>query len=163
MTKLFRVTPLEKNSAQHFIDLYKKNAKGEIKGWSVTETYRWGVGFREIDDPVTEREARNKAICNSDVCSSGGGSDLRDGSTVEFEYGDSISKKERSKIEKDWHEGNSDGISGSSYILGTSEHGWEIEEESITILSPFRIDIVEADRYGDMTVLEENIKPSSEK
>ena len=128
MTKFFKLTPLEKNSAQYFIDVYKKN-----KGWTVTETYRWGYGFRAIDDPVTKWEAKNEAKCYPDVCGSAGGADLRDGSSAIFEYRGLVSKKERAQIEKIWYEGDDEGISGIAWLLGTDEHGWEIEEEKIII------------------------------
>ncbi len=156
MTKLYKITPLEKNSAQHFIEVYRKNSKGLIKGWRVTETYRWGEGFREMDDPVTKSQAKSKVICDPNI---GAGADLRDGSTVDFEYDDSVSKKERVQIEKEWEEGDGEGMSGSSYLLGTSEHGWEIEEESIIILGPVRIDIVEENDDGDVIILETNASP----
>ena len=156
MTKYFMITPLEKNSAQHFIDVYKNNSKGQVIGWTVTETYRWGSGFREMDEPVTKWEAKDKVKCDPSI----GSADLRDGSTVYFEYGDLVTKKERTQIEKNWHDGDGKGMSGSSFLLGTSAHGWEIEEESIIILGPIRIDIIEENDDSQVKVIEENVKPT---
>jgi len=156
MTKLYKVSPLEKNSAQHFIHLCKKTSKGQIKAWKVTETYRRGEGYRELDEPVTESEAKSKIVCDPMI---GPGADLRDGSTVDFEYNDSVTKKERIQIEKEWDEVDGDGLSGSAHLLNNFEHGWEIEEESIIILGPVRIDIVDVNDNGDVTIVESNVDP----
>ncbi len=42
MSKLFRIKPLQKKSIEYFVDVYSKDKEGNIRGWNVTEVYRWG-------------------------------------------------------------------------------------------------------------------------
>jgi hypothetical protein len=39
------------------------------------------------------------------------------------------------------------------------DHNWEIEDDHVCVLAPVKIDLVDADGYGDSAVLEENVQP----
>ena len=53
MAILYRIKPADKKSVEAFYDVYKKMPDGTIRGWSVTELYRWGQGF--VEDGVLEK------------------------------------------------------------------------------------------------------------
>ena len=52
MTKLYRIKPVDKKSIYAVYDVYKKDENSNVRGFIVREMYRWGQGFRELDDPV---------------------------------------------------------------------------------------------------------------
>jgi hypothetical protein len=52
VTKLYRITPLEKKSVIAFYDVFERLADGSTRGWTVEETWRWGQGFRGLDEEV---------------------------------------------------------------------------------------------------------------
>jgi hypothetical protein len=54
VAKLYRITPLEKKSVIAFYDVFERLADGNTRGWTVEETWRWGQGFRELDEEVWE-------------------------------------------------------------------------------------------------------------
>jgi hypothetical protein len=65
---------------------------------------------------------------------------------VSFEFSDDISKGEQKKIKAAYEEG------GMGWLLD-GDHNWEIEEDAIVVLAPFKIDL-----YKDNeTLVEENI------
>lgn len=47
MERLYRITPLEKQSVEYFVDVFEKLPDDLIRGFDVTEMWGWGVGFRE--------------------------------------------------------------------------------------------------------------------
>jgi hypothetical protein len=54
-----------------------------------------------------------------------------------------------------------DGRWGTAWIYD-GEHNWEVEDNHVAILGPVKIDLVDADGYGDNAVLEENVEPYNE-
>lgn len=165
MNKLYRITPLEKKSVEYFVDVYEKLPDGRIRGFDVTETWRWGFGFREEDEPVYEGEGT--VYCRPDV---GWGCDLDDLIAVHVNFGcwdmdgnfyeDGFTEEEKEEIEARlrYELEDDDGRSGTGWIYD-GEHNWSVEDDHVAILEPYRIDLVDADGYGDSAVLEENIQP----
>jgi hypothetical protein len=156
MSKLFRIKPLEKKSIEFFIDVYSKDSDGNIRGWSVTEVYRWGQGFRDFDDPVSEHETKHGVMCNPQI---GWGCELEDLCAVHFEFDDSFTDEEKAEIESRW-----DGVEDDEGRWGTAwlydgDHNWLIEEDYVRILGPVQIDVVLDEVYN--SVVEENIPPTS--
>ena len=157
MSKLFRVKPLEKKNIEYFVDVYSKDKNGNIRGWNVTEVYRWGQGFRDWEEPVGEWEiGRNGIHCNPQV---GWGCELEDLCGVYFEFDDSFSEEERNEIESRW-DGREDeeGRWGTAW-LHDGEHDWLVEDEHVRIIGPVQIDVVLDEVYN--SVVEENVHPKS--
>jgi hypothetical protein len=159
MAKLYRITPLEKKSIEAFYDVYKILPDGTVKGWSVTETYRWGQGFRELDDAVSEWEADEKTMtgvcCNPQI---GWGAELDDLCATWFEFDDSFTDEEKEEIENLWYNGDEEHEWGGAAWLFDGAHDWQVEDDNIRILPPFKIDIVDEDAYNE--TIEENVSPT---
>jgi hypothetical protein len=147
MAKVYRVTPLEKKNVVVTYDVFEEGPDLSVRGWSVEETYRWGIGFRSIEDSISEWELGNNGI-HCDL-SAGYGSELDDLCACYFEFGDGFTDEEKQEIEDAWHEG------GAGWLYD-GEHNWQVDYDSLLILGPVKIDIVDDDT-GE--VIEENIKP----
>lgn len=150
MTKVYRITPLEKKNIEVFYDVYEKTDNGEIRSWNIEELYRWGLGFRHEDNPVTEWEVNSRAIgCDTDA---GYGSELEDLINVSFDFDESYTEEEIETIKNLWFEG------GAGWLYD-GDHNYEVDFDSITIYGPVKIDLID-----DITleIFEENIQPKSE-
>jgi hypothetical protein len=157
MAQLYRITPLEKKSVEFFVDVYETLPDGTVRGFDVTETYRWGQGFRDMDDEVWANEV-DRVRCDPGV---GWGCELDDLCSVYFSWFGDFTEEEKAEIQSLW-----DGVEDEDGRWGTAwlfdgEHDWEIEDDCVYILGPVKIDIVDADSYN--TVIEENIKPYQHK
>lgn len=169
MEKLYRITPLEKKSVEYFVDVFERLPDGRIRGFDVTETWRWGQAFREEDEPVWKFET-DRVHCRPEV---GWGCELDDLISVHVEYGcwdmegntykDGFTEEEKEEIEAILRGEKEDdsGRWGTAWIYD-GEHNWEIEDDHVAILGPVKIDLVDADGYGDTAVLEENVEPYDE-
>lgn len=157
MNKIYRITPLDKKSVEYFVDVYEELSNGNIRGFSVTEVWRWGQGFREIDNLPWEYEVENGVGCDPQL---GWGCELDDLISVYVDFGDGFSDEEKQYIESILcgEQEDSEGRWGTTWLYD-GEHNWQIEEDTVRILSPLKIDLVDADGYGEDAVLEENIKP----
>lgn len=151
MTRLYRINPIDKKSIYAVYDVYKMDEQGEMKGFVVRELYRWGQGFREIDEPVY---LENKVIiCNPNM---GWGSELDDCISIDFEYDGEWTDLEKEHIENCWYNGDPedpDMRCGAAWLYDYSD--WEVEDDYIEILSPFKVDIIDDIDYN--TIVEENI------
>ena len=154
MEKLYRITPLEKKSVEYFVDVFERMPNGTIRGFDVTEVWRWGYGFRELDDPVWKFET-DRVHCNPQV---GRGCDLDDLISVYVNYSDGFKDEEKADIEAilRGEKEDEDGRWGTAWIYD-GDHNWEIEDDHVAILGPFKVDLVDANGYGDSAILEENI------
>lgn len=161
MEKLYRITPLEKKSVEYFVDVFERCEDGTIRGFDVTEVWRWGHGFREEDEPVMGYEADPKSMhgahCNPQV---GWGCELDDLVAVHVNFSDGFTDEEKAKIEAlcRGEQEDEDGRWGTAWIYD-GDHGWEIEDDHVRILPPFRVDLVDANGYGDTAILEADVKP----
>ena len=54
-----------------------------------------------------------------------------------------------------------DGRWGTAWLYD-GDHNWEIEDDHVCIIAPVKIDLVDANGYGDTAVLEENVEPYDE-
>lgn len=155
--KLYRITPLEKKSVEYFVDVFEHLPDGTIRGFEVTETWRWGYGFREEDEPVWKYEADDRVYCRPNI---GWGCELEDLCAVYVNFGDGFTEEEKAEIEAilQYEQADEDGRSGTAWLYD-GDHNWEIEDDHVCILAPVKVDLVDADGYGDTAVLEENVKP----
>lgn len=162
MAKLYRITPLEKKSVEYFVDVYQQLPNGRIRGFDVTETWRWGFGFREEDEPVYENE--DPVHCRPDV---GWGCDLDDLVAVHVEFGcwdmdgnvydDGFTEEEKAEIEARlrYELDDEDGRAGTGWIYD-GDHAWSVEDEHVAILGPYKVDLVDEDSYNE--IVEENVE-----
>jgi hypothetical protein len=159
MERLYRITPLEKKSVEYFVDVFERLPDDTIRGFDVTEIWRWGLGFREMDDEVWrfETDTDSGVHCKPEV---GWGCELDDLCAVYVNFSEGFTEEEKSEIEAllRWEREDEDGRCGTGWIYD-GDHNWEVEDEHVRITGPVRIDIVDANGYGDSAVLEANVQP----
>jgi len=158
MTNLYRITPLEKKNVEYFVDVYERLADGSIRGFDVTEVWRWGCGFREEDEPVWKWEVgQHGVICRPQI---GWGCELDDLCGVYVNFSDGFTDEEKTEIEAllRWETEDEDGRCGTGWLYD-GDHNWEIEDDHVCITGPVKIDLVDENGYGDSAIVEENIEP----
>ena len=138
MAILYRIKPSDKKSVEAYYDVYSKDEQGNIRGWSVTELYRWGQGFVEDESELPFSDDRYHSVDPT----IGWGCELEDLCAVDFEFDDSFTEEEKEEIEQLWAAGGA----GWHY---DGEHNWEVEEDTITILGPFVVDKIDEDVYNE--------------
>ena len=138
MAILYRIKPVDKKSIEAFYDVYCKDEQGNIRGWSVTELYRWGQGFVENEDELPFKNDRYHSVDPT----IGWGCELEDLCAVDFEFDDSFTEEEKTEIEQLWEDG------GAGWLYD-GDHNWEVEEDTITILGPFVVDKIDEDVYNE--------------
>ena len=151
MSQIYLIKPVDKKSVEYFMDVYRDNPDGTMSGWTVTETYRWGQGFRELDDPVWDHE-KDRVRCNPGL---GWGTELDDCCARFFEWTDDITVEEQDEIKRMFDEGDDDGRCGSGWVF-EGAHDWQVEEDCVYIIGPVNIDLVDESTYN---TIEENIPP----
>lgn len=155
MAKLFKITPIDKKSIYIVYDVYKIDEQKNVKGFVVRELYRWGQGFREIDEPVYTED--KVIICDPNL---GWGAELDDSISIDFEYDGEWTEEEKEELENIWLNGDpndEDNRYGAAWLYDFSD--WEVEDEYLEILGPFKVDIIDDTDYN--TIIEENIKLES--
>jgi hypothetical protein len=152
MSKLFRITPLEKKNIEYYTDVYEQLPDGNIRGFEVTEVYRWGQGFREIEQEVYSTEL-DRVRCEPDV---GWGCELDDLCAVHVNFTDGFTDAEKAEIEArtSGELEDEEGRWGTAWLFD-GEHNWQIEDNCVYILGPVQIDIVDETQYNQ--VLEHNV------
>jgi hypothetical protein len=161
MEKLYRITPLEKKSVEYFVDVFERCPDGSIRGFDVTEIWRWGHGFREEDHPVyavdTDVERMHGVHCRPEV---GWGCELDDLCAVYVNFSDGFTDEEKAEIEAilRWEKEDEDGRCGTAWIYD-GDHNWEIEDDHVRILPPLQIDLVDANGYGESAIIKKDIQP----
>jgi hypothetical protein len=155
MTILYRIKPVDKKSVEAFYDVFSKDEQGNIRGWSVTELYRWGQGFVEDESELPFSDDRYHSVDPT----IGWGCELEDLCAVDFEFDDSFTDEEKEEIEELWANGDPNDEyerSGAAWLYDYSE--WEVEEDTITILGPFVVDKIDEDMYNE-TIETIELKP----
>ena len=137
MAILYRIKPSDKKSVEAYYDVYSKDEQGNIRGWSVTELYRWGQGFVEDESELPFSDDRYHSVDPT----IGWGCELEDLCAVDFEFDDSFTEEEKEEIEQLWADG------GAGWLYD-GDHIWEVEEDTITILGPFVVDKIDEDVYN---------------
>ena len=147
MAILYRIKPADKKSVEAYYDVFSKDEQGNIRGWSVTELYRWGQGFVEDESELPFSDDRYHSVDPT----IGWGCELEDLCAVDFEFDDSFTDKEKEEIEQLWEDG------GAGWLYD-GEHDWEVEEDTITILGPFTVDKIDENVYN-VTLETVELKP----
>lgn len=157
MEKLYRISPLEKKSVEYFVDVFERMPDGSIRGFDVTEVWRWGYGFRPEDEIPWKFEAEGRVHCRPEV---GWGCELDDLISVYVNFSEGFTDAEKEEIEAilRGEQEDEDGRWGTAWLYD-GDHNWEIEDDHVCILAPVKIDLVDANGYGDTAILEENVEP----
>lgn len=155
---LYLITPLQKKSIEYFVDVFEQLPDGKVRGFDVTEVWRWGQGFREDDNPVMDFEADENNMhgvhCSPNV---GWGTELEDLIAVYVNFDDNFTDAEKEEIEAilRGEKEDEDGRWGTAWLYD-GDHNWEIEDDHVRILPPLRIDLVSDEDYS---VIQENVEP----
>ena len=96
MNLLYRIKPQDKKSVEAYYDVYSKDEQGNIRGWSVTELYRWGQGFVENEDELPFSDDRYHCVDPT----IGWGCELEDLCAVDFEFDDSFTEEEKEEYRR---------------------------------------------------------------
>ena len=148
MSKVYRITPLEKKSIAITYEMYRENADNSISWFNIEDHYRWGQGFIDEDMSINLPYQNSKtAVCSP---TSGWGAELDDSVACQFEFSDDISAEEQQAIKDAYYEG------GAGWLYD-GNHEWQEEDSYITVMAPFRVDLCEADG----TVVTENVELES--
>ena len=148
MSKVYRITPLEKKSIVYHVEMFRENPDGTISWFNIDETYRWGQGFIEEDmDCNLPYEDDKIAYCKPDV---GWGCEFDDTISCWFEFSDDIDEAEKEAIESAYHEG------GAGWLYD-GEHAWQEEDSAVHVLAPFQVTLCNED--GTIIVPEVKLKP----
>jgi len=155
MAKLYRIKPVDKKSIYAVYDVYKIDENNNVRGFVVRELYRWGQGFRELDEPIY---AEDKCIIvNTQL---GWGCELEDECAIDFEFDDTFTDEEKAEIEDHWCNGDPkdpDRRVSGAWLYDWSD--WMVEDDYVEIYGPFTVDIIDEDMYNE--TVEENIKLES--
>ena len=158
--RLYRISPLHKKSVEYFVDVFERLPDESVRGFDVTEVWRWGYGFREEDEPVWKYEVESGIHCRPEV---GWGCELDDLCAVYINFGDGFTDDEKEEIgaiirgEKE----DDQGRWGTAWLYD-GDHNYQIEDNYVRIIGPVKIDLVDADGYGDDAIVEENVEPYNE-
>lgn len=144
MATVYKITPLEKKNITVTYDVFEELSEGNVRGWRVEEIYRWGYGYRSLDNPVGEWESNNGIFCEFDL-----GSEVDDLIAHYFEFDDGFTDEEKAEIESNWDNG------GPSWLFD-GDHNWQVESTEFLICGPTKIDLV--DEWSN-EIIEENVSP----
>lgn len=146
MANLYRITPLEKKSVEYFIDAFEVMEDGSVRGFEAQFYYRWGQGFRELDEQPWDFEVKQGVNCNPQV---GWGIELEDLCGVDVRFDDNFTPEEQAKIRAlcTGDAQDEEGRFGEGWIYD-GDHNWEIEDDCVIIYGPLRIDLVDEDTYN---------------
>jgi hypothetical protein len=156
MEKLYRITPLEKKNIEYFVDVFERMPDNTIRGFDVTEIWRWGQGFRELDEPVMsyeiDLERAHGVHCRPNL---GWGCELDDLIAVYVNFSDGYTEEEKVKIESilRGEDEDEEGRWGTAWLYD-GDHNIEIEDDHVRIIGPVKIDLCDTDG----TIIEEDIK-----
>lgn len=148
MSKVYRITPLEKKSVVYHVEMFRENTDGSVSWFNLDETFRFGQGFIEEDmDCNLPYEGDKVAYTKSDV---GWGCEFDDSISCWFEFSDDMSEQEKEAIEEAYQEG------GAGWLYD-GEHDWQEEDSAVHVLAPYQVSLCEAD--GTIVIPEVKLKP----
>ena len=158
MTKMYRITPLEKKNVENVIDVYQTLPDGTVRGFTVSEWFRWGQGFRNIEEPITQRDLTHNGGLRFEH-SLGWGSELDDLCSVYVEFQGEFTDQEKQYITDlvEYETQDEQGLNGTQWLFD-GEHDWLVDDDYVLIHGPIQIDIIEEDQYNQ--VLETGIDPA---
>jgi len=150
---LIRVTPKHKKSITQEVQLYNVPVdQSGHRSVAVSETYRWGHGYREGDDMNWPYIWQGDQIyCDSTI---GPGADLDDLCSVDFNYDGEWTDEQKEDFEDKWYNGDSnddDGRSGMAWLFDYQGE-WNVEEENLIINGPYKFDVIDKDEYGKIYI-----------
>lgn len=156
MTQMYRITPLEKKNVEYVIEAYEANEDGSfLRGFVITERYRWGQGFREEDNIPWESEVKQGVVCDPQI---GWGCELDDLCSVYVDFDGEFTEEEKEYITSlaEYELEDKDGLNGTAWVFD-GDHNWNVELCDVVIHGPVMIDLVDDMNYNK--VINSNINP----
>jgi hypothetical protein len=144
---LYRIVPLEKKSITFVAEIYRNNDDGSVSWFNIEDGYRWGQGFIDTEEDSLPYKEDQVVHCRLE---SGWGAELDDQCSCWFDFSDDITQEEREKIERCYLYGDDedDGRGGIGWLY-EGDHNWQLEDERLEIIGPYRVDLC-ANEYGDI-------------
>lgn len=134
----YRITPLQKKSIRNIYELYRQTEDGETEWVNIIELYRSGVGFLSNDEDTSLPFKDDDIVYCWPNLGENESCDFDDSTSVSFEFCDSLSEEECNAIEDAYYEG------GAGWVY-EGEHDWQVEQDSIEIDAPFKVELVDED------------------
>lgn len=156
MGKLYRIKPLEKKNVENVIEMYQVLPNGDTRGFTVSEWFRWGQGFRTLDEPIMQSDVDAGELRFETFV--GWGSELEDLCSVYVEFHGEFTEAEQEEITNlvEYETEDADGLQGTQWLFD-GDHDWRVEDDYVLIHGPVEIDIVDEHSYNE--VLESGIDP----
>jgi hypothetical protein len=111
-------------------DFYQKDKKGNIKSWSVTETFRSGYL-----DFTTEQELPYsddlEFVVDPSICYD---YTMNNRIKIEYEFDKTFSDRETEDVERNWNK------HGSKWM--NNNQNWLVDYESIIVTGPFQVEFI---------------------
>ena len=135
----YRVTPLEKKSIEVFYELFREDPDTGVVQWmNISELFRWGQAFIEDDkDANLPYDDDDAVYCFSDQ-GEFEGCEFEDSISVNFEFDETITEEEQEEIKNNYYE------NGAGWVF-EGDHNWQIEDDYVSVYSPFKIEYCEPD------------------
>lgn len=157
----YKITPLEKKSISITYEMFRENADGTISWFNVEDHYRWGAGFIAEDMDVNlEHDQARSQHCKAEY-GEYEGCEFDDQVACWFEFSDDIGEEEQEEIKRMYLEGDDDGRGGAGWIH-EGDHEWQIEDDYVIVMPPYKVELCEADgtviREVKTRTLEESIE-----
>lgn len=135
MSNLYQVVPLEKKSVIYSAEMYRKNSDDTISWFTVTTTYRSGIGYTSEDDYGAPYKGETSVRCNIET---GFGCEFDDVIRCDFEFSEDVSEEEQAEIEDGYY-------SGYQSWLYEGDHDWQMETDEVEILGPYTVNLVDGE------------------
>ena len=150
MKPLLRITPLHKKSVEMTYEIYAVEGNDPPRSWIVTEQYRAGRGFMELEDFDLDLFDSDSVICSTKFSED---PQFGDNHGNLFEFSDGFVATEKERIMQDWIYGDENLNSGVGWI-DTAIDKWAIDDEYLEIFAPLKMDLVDGLTYS---VLQEDL------
>lgn len=134
--------------------MFRENDDGSTSWFNMEELYRWGQGFIEGDMDINlPYKGASMAYCKTDA---GWGCEFEDSINVDWEFSDDITEEEQEHIKRCYYDGdpNDEYERGGAAWLYEGEHDWQVEDDYVIVLAPFKVDL--ATDNGD--IITENVE-----
>jgi hypothetical protein len=144
MGNLYQIVPDDKKSVIYSAEMYRKNSDGTISWFTVTTTYRFGVGYTSEEDYGAPYKDEMSVRCNLET---GFGCEFYDVVGCYFDFSEDLSEEEKVEIEDGYY-------SGYQGWIYEGDHDWELETDGVEILGPYKVNLID-EESGE--VVEEDI------
>lgn len=144
MKTLLRITPQHKKSIEMHYEVYAVEGNGPPRSFKVTEQYRSGQGFMEIEDCDPDVFGSESIICQTNFKQD---PHFGDNHGNIFQFGDGFSEAEKGQIVQHWVYGDENYNFGIGWIEANANQ-WAIDDEYLEIYAPYKVDLVDGETFA---------------